>query len=179
MASFKAGRRLRHQGDERLLPQGRARITRPSSRPSRSSMRPAALPRDPPHPGRPDSADRGYEHLPTDLDIGIGEANRKRWLRDGKCSFLPIEREWMERLKRLRVDRHLPAPPTPPSASASPGSTTAPGALTRTGPAHRPHHGLRRPQGQSDRDRHRLRAARHRETSDHAPSDLAWSPIWA
>ena len=32
-------------------------------------------------------------------DIGIGEANRKRWLRDGKCSFLPIEREWMERLK--------------------------------------------------------------------------------
>lgn len=36
---------------------------------------------------------------PTDLDIGIGEANRKRWLRDGKCSFLPIEREWMERLK--------------------------------------------------------------------------------
>ncbi|WP_373766520.1 exodeoxyribonuclease III [Glaesserella sp.] len=36
---------------------------------------------------------------PTDLDIGIGEANRKRWLRDGKCSFLPEERAWMERLK--------------------------------------------------------------------------------
>ncbi|NHI00095.1 MULTISPECIES: exodeoxyribonuclease III [Oceanimonas] len=34
----------------------------------------------------------------TDLDIGIGEPNRKRWLRDGKCSFLPEEREWMERL---------------------------------------------------------------------------------
>ncbi|GAA3538631.1 exodeoxyribonuclease III [Zobellella aerophila] len=34
----------------------------------------------------------------TDADIGIGEANRKRWLRDGKCSFLPEEREWMERL---------------------------------------------------------------------------------
>lgn len=36
---------------------------------------------------------------PTDLDIGIGEENRKRWLRTGKCSFLPEEREWMERLK--------------------------------------------------------------------------------
>ncbi|WP_019933500.1 exodeoxyribonuclease III [Oceanimonas smirnovii] len=34
----------------------------------------------------------------TDLDIGIGEPNRKRWLREGKCSFLPEEREWMERL---------------------------------------------------------------------------------
>jgi len=35
---------------------------------------------------------------PTDLDIGIGEANRKRWLRDGKCSFLPEEREWLEKI---------------------------------------------------------------------------------
>jgi exodeoxyribonuclease III len=35
---------------------------------------------------------------PTDLDIGIGEENRKRWLRTGKCSFLPEEREWMGRL---------------------------------------------------------------------------------
>ncbi|EXU73823.1 exodeoxyribonuclease III [Erwinia mallotivora] len=34
----------------------------------------------------------------SDLDIGIGEDNRKRWLRTGKCSFLPEEREWMERL---------------------------------------------------------------------------------
>lgn len=34
----------------------------------------------------------------TDLDIGIGEANAKRWLREGKCSFLPEEREWMTRL---------------------------------------------------------------------------------
>jgi len=34
----------------------------------------------------------------TDLDIGIGEDSRKRWLRTGKCSFLPEEREWMERL---------------------------------------------------------------------------------
>ncbi|MFD0965907.1 exodeoxyribonuclease III [Seminibacterium arietis] len=35
---------------------------------------------------------------PTDLDIGIGEDNRKRWLRTGKCSFLPEEREWYKRL---------------------------------------------------------------------------------
>ncbi|CBA20916.1 Exonuclease III [Erwinia amylovora] len=33
-----------------------------------------------------------------DLDIGIGEENRKRWLRTGKCSFLPEEREWMDKL---------------------------------------------------------------------------------
>ena len=35
---------------------------------------------------------------PEDEDIGIGEANRKRWLREGKCSFLPEEREWLQRL---------------------------------------------------------------------------------
>ena len=34
----------------------------------------------------------------TDLDIGIGEENRKRWLRTGKCSFLPEEREWLNTL---------------------------------------------------------------------------------
>ena len=34
----------------------------------------------------------------TDLDIGIGEDNRKRWLRTGKCSFLPQEREWLNTL---------------------------------------------------------------------------------
>lgn len=34
----------------------------------------------------------------TDNDIGIGEANAKRWLRTGKCSFLPEEREWMQTL---------------------------------------------------------------------------------
>jgi exodeoxyribonuclease-3 len=35
---------------------------------------------------------------PEDIDIGIGESNRKRWLKDGKCSFLPIEREWLNTL---------------------------------------------------------------------------------
>ncbi len=35
---------------------------------------------------------------PTDRDIGIGEDNRKRWLKAGKCSFLPEEREWLASL---------------------------------------------------------------------------------
>ncbi|MGX5219314.1 MULTISPECIES: exodeoxyribonuclease III [Pseudomonas] len=36
---------------------------------------------------------------PEDCDIGIGEVNRKRWLKTGKCSFLPEEREWLATLK--------------------------------------------------------------------------------
>ena len=36
---------------------------------------------------------------PLDLDIGIGEVNRKRWLKTGKCSFQPEEREWLARLQ--------------------------------------------------------------------------------
>jgi exodeoxyribonuclease-3 len=35
---------------------------------------------------------------PQDIDIGIGENNRKRWLSSGKCSFLPEEREWLSNL---------------------------------------------------------------------------------
>lgn len=35
---------------------------------------------------------------PVDLDIGIGEPNRKRWLKTGKCSFQPEEREWLQTL---------------------------------------------------------------------------------
>ena len=34
----------------------------------------------------------------TDTDIGIGADNAKRWLRTGKCSFLPEEREWFDQL---------------------------------------------------------------------------------
>ncbi|HRH76410.1 MAG TPA: exodeoxyribonuclease III [Cellvibrionaceae bacterium] len=33
-----------------------------------------------------------------DCDIGIGEVNRKRWLKTGKCSFLPEERDWLNKL---------------------------------------------------------------------------------
>jgi exodeoxyribonuclease III len=35
---------------------------------------------------------------PTDNDIGIGPDNAKRWLKTGKCSFLPEEREWLQKL---------------------------------------------------------------------------------
>lgn len=35
---------------------------------------------------------------PQDIDIGIGADNAKRWLKGGKCSFLPEEREWMQQL---------------------------------------------------------------------------------
>ena len=35
---------------------------------------------------------------PQDIDIGIGEENKKRWLRTGKCSFLPEEREMLGKL---------------------------------------------------------------------------------
>jgi exodeoxyribonuclease-3 len=36
---------------------------------------------------------------PEDQDIGIGEANRRRWLREGKTSFQPMEREWLAGIK--------------------------------------------------------------------------------
>ncbi|MEZ5560512.1 MAG: exodeoxyribonuclease III [Pseudomonadales bacterium] len=35
---------------------------------------------------------------PEDADIGISDHNRKRWVRSGKCSFLPEEREWLSGL---------------------------------------------------------------------------------
>jgi exodeoxyribonuclease-3 len=38
---------------------------------------------------------------PEDIDIGIGEQNRKRWLQTGKCSFLPEERAYIKKLKEL------------------------------------------------------------------------------
>jgi exodeoxyribonuclease-3 len=36
---------------------------------------------------------------PLDNDIGIGEPNKKRWLKTGKCAFLPEEREWVKELQ--------------------------------------------------------------------------------
>ncbi|MDI5892270.1 exodeoxyribonuclease III [Halomonas rhizosphaerae] len=36
---------------------------------------------------------------PEESDIGIGEANRRRWLREGKTSFQPVEREWLAGIK--------------------------------------------------------------------------------
>ena len=35
---------------------------------------------------------------PDDADIGIGDDNRKRWLRSGKCCFLPEERDWLQNI---------------------------------------------------------------------------------
>ncbi|HSP85205.1 MAG TPA: exodeoxyribonuclease III [Psychrobacter sp.] len=35
---------------------------------------------------------------PEDIDIGIGEVNAKRWLKNRKTSFLPEEREWYSKL---------------------------------------------------------------------------------
>ena len=35
---------------------------------------------------------------PIDHDIGIGPDNQKRWLREGKTSFLPEERAWLQGL---------------------------------------------------------------------------------
>lgn len=50
---------------------------------------------------------------PTDLDIGIGEESRKRWIRTGKCSFLPEERAWLEHLLAWGlVDTYRQANPT-------------------------------------------------------------------
>ncbi len=42
-----------------------------------------------------------YNIAPQDLDIGIGADNAKRWLKTGKTSFLPEEREWFKSLEGL------------------------------------------------------------------------------
>lgn len=42
-----------------------------------------------------------FNIAPEDSDIGIGEQNKKRWLKTGKCCFLPEEREWFRKLTNL------------------------------------------------------------------------------
>ena len=42
-----------------------------------------------------------FNVAPTDLDIGIGELNAKRWLRDGKTAFLPEEIEMWNKIRDL------------------------------------------------------------------------------
>jgi exodeoxyribonuclease-3 len=42
-----------------------------------------------------------FNVAPTHLDIGIGEQNVKRWLRDGKTAFLPEEIEMWNKIKDL------------------------------------------------------------------------------
>ena len=42
-----------------------------------------------------------FNVAPSKNDIGIGEVNAKRWLRDGKCAFLPEEIEMWNSIKDL------------------------------------------------------------------------------
>lgn len=39
-----------------------------------------------------------FNVAPQDIDIGIGEDNRRRWLKEGHTSFLPEERAWFQAL---------------------------------------------------------------------------------
>lgn len=36
---------------------------------------------------------------PEDIDVGIKPENAKRWIKTGKCAFLPEERQWLQNLK--------------------------------------------------------------------------------
>ena len=42
-----------------------------------------------------------FNVAPSDLDIGIGDQNVKRWLRDGKTAFLPEEIDMWKKIKNL------------------------------------------------------------------------------
>jgi len=71
----------------------------------------------------------GMNVAPLDADIGIGEDNAKRWLRTGKCSFLPEERDWLQSIMGWGSSTPT-ASSTRTSPTASAGSTTAPGAAS-------------------------------------------------
>ncbi len=45
-----------------------------------------------------------FNVAPVDADLGIGPDNVKRWLRSGATSFLPEERQWMQRLSDWGLD---------------------------------------------------------------------------
>jgi len=45
-----------------------------------------------------------FNVAPVDQDLGIGADNVKRWLRSGATSFLPEEREWLQRLQDWGLD---------------------------------------------------------------------------
>jgi len=45
-----------------------------------------------------------FNVAPLDVDIGLDAQTIKRWLRAGSTSFLPEEREWIERLKGWGLD---------------------------------------------------------------------------
>lgn len=40
-----------------------------------------------------------FNIAPVDNDIGIGDQNAQRWLREGKSAFQPEEREWFEKIR--------------------------------------------------------------------------------
>jgi len=47
---------------------------------------------------------------PADIDVGIKPENAKRWIKTGKCAFLPEERQWLQNLKDWGLQdsfRHL------------------------------------------------------------------------
>lgn len=81
------------------FPQGESR-DHPRKFPNKRAFytRLQALLRDIDDPATPVVVMGDMNVAPRDTDIGIGDDNRKRWLRTGKCSFLPEEREWLDAL---------------------------------------------------------------------------------
>ena len=82
--------------------------------------------RDHCRPDQPLALMGDFNIAPVDADIGIGEENAKRWLRTGKTSFLPEEREWLASLKNWGlVDSFRQLNPTVNGNGFNPSSTGA------------------------------------------------------